>query len=143
MRIHPSEDGGPGLGLCSEADVVRLVETFYLRVRRDDLLGPFFEARVRDWAAHHSLLVAFWSSLLRGTRRFHGAPVSCHLGMAGLTEAMFLRWLILFRQTTADCDNEAMRREADAAALRMANHFWQRYQARQIPACAPTPLPVD
>lgn len=143
MRIHPSEDGGPGLGLCSEADVVRLVETFYLRVRRDDLLSPFFEARVRDWAAHHSLLVAFWSSLLRGTRRFHGAPVSCHLGMAGLTEAMFLRWLILFRQTTADCDNEAMRREADAAALRMANHFWQRYQARQMPACAPTPLPVD
>lgn len=143
MRIHPSEDGGPGLGLCSEADVVTLVETFYLRVRRDDLLGPFFEARVRDWAAHHSLLVAFWSSLLRGTRRFHGAPVSCHLGMAGLTEAMFLRWLILFRQTTADCDNEAMRREADAAALRMANHFWQRYQARQMPACAPTPLPVD
>ncbi|WP_203323750.1 group III truncated hemoglobin [Pseudoxanthomonas beigongshangi] len=143
MRIHPPEDGGPGLGLCSEAEVVRLVETFYLRVRRDDLLGHFFEKRVRDWAAHHSLLVAFWSSLLRGTRRFHGAPVGCHLGMAGLTEAMFLRWLALFRQTTADCGNEAMRHEADDAALRMANHFWQRYQARQLPTVVPSPLPVS
>ncbi len=143
MRIHPPEDGGPGLGLCSEAEVVRLVETFYLRVRRDDLLGPFFEKRVRDWAAHHSLLVAFWSSLLRGTRRFHGAPVGCHLGMAGLTEVMFLRWLALFRQTTADCGNEAMRHKADDAALRMANHFWQRYQARQLPTVVPSPLPVS
>jgi len=137
MRIHSPENGGPGLGLCSEAEVVQLVEAFYLRVRRDDLLGPFFDAHVRDWTAHHSLLVAFWSSLLRGTRRFHGAPVSCHLAMPGLTEAMFRRWLALFRQTTAGCGNEAMRREADDAALRMANHFWQRYQARRMPGQAP------
>ena len=102
-----------------------------------------FEARVRDWAAHHSLLIAFWSSLLRGTRRFHGAPVSCHLGIPGLTEAMFLRWLVLFRQTTAECGNEPMRREADDAALRMANHFWQRYQVKRICLGEPMPLPAE
>ncbi len=143
MRIPSLEDGGPGLGLCSEAEVIELVERFYLRVRRDELLGPFFEARVRDWAAHHSLLVAFWSSLLRGTRRFHGAPVSCHLGIPGLTEAMFLRWLVLFRQATAECGNEPMRREADDAALRMANHFWQRYQVKRICLGEPMPLPAE
>lgn len=144
MRIQtPTDVSGPGLWLCSEAEVVKLVEAFYLRVRRDDLLGPVFEARVRDWSAHHSLLVAFWSSLLRGTRRFHGAPVSCHLAIPELTEALFLRWVALFRQTTAECGNEAMCREADEAALRMANHFWQRCQARRMPMRPPTPLHMD
>ncbi|MGN6224878.1 group III truncated hemoglobin [Pseudoxanthomonas sp.] len=142
MRFPSPEDaGGAGPWLCSEAEVTRLVETFYARVRQDDLLAPIFDARVKDWAAHQSLLVAFWSALLRGTRRFHGAPVSRHLELPGLTEQAFLRWLDLFRRTTAECGNEAMRREADDAALRMANHFWQRYQLRGISPGEPAPLP--
>lgn len=78
--------------------------------------------------------------MLRGTRRFHGAPVSRHLEMPGLTETLFLRWLDLFRETTAACGNPALQAEADDAALRMANHFWQRYQRQWNPGAESPPL---
>ncbi len=142
MRFPPSEEEGTpqGLHLCSEQEIIALVDRFYARVRQDSLLAPLFEAHVKDWNWHHAHLVAFWSALLRGTRRFHGAPVSRHLEMPGLSEPLFVRWLQLFRQTTADCGNPALQAEADDAALRMANHFWQRYQRRWNPSAEFQPI---
>lgn len=144
MRFPPDEDDPgctKGLRLCSEQEIIRLVDDFYARVRADDLLGPMFERHVTDWNWHHAHLVAFWSAMLRGTRRFHGAPVSRHLEMPGLTEALFVRWMELFRKTTAACGNPELQAEADDAALRMANHFWQRYQRQWNPAGEAPPLP--
>lgn len=147
MRFSPSDDPAPekpaGLRLCSEEEVVQLVESFYARVQRDPLLAPVFEAYVRDWTWHKAHLVAFWSAMLRGTRRFHGAPVSRHMELPGLSEPLFVRWMQLFRQSTAECGNPHLQAEADEAALRMANHFWQRYQQQQRPGREPEPLDMD
>ena len=30
----------------------RFVETFYARIRDDDMLGPIFDARIANWPAH-------------------------------------------------------------------------------------------
>ena len=69
----------PAADLCSEEEIDRLVRRFYGRVRTDELLGPVFEAHVDDWEAHMRHLVDFWSALLRGTRRFQGAPMQKHM----------------------------------------------------------------
>lgn len=133
----PSE---PGPMLCTEEEVARLVHDFYARVRQDAQLGPIFDARVHDWPAHLAQLTDFWSAMLRGTRRFRGAPVPKHMAVPGLSAGLFLRWLELFGQTTADCGNPAMRREADAMAQSIADNLWQRYQADRDPFAAPQPL---
>lgn len=78
----------------SEALIARLVETFYGRVRQDDLLGPIF-ARVRDWDDHLARLRDFWSSVVLSTGRYRGQPMRVHLPLT-LDGDHFDRWLNLF-----------------------------------------------
>ena len=124
----------PALTLCSEDEIDRLVRRFYGRVRQDGLLGPVFEAHVHDWEEHMQHLVDFWSALLRGTRRFLGAPMQKHMVIDELREELFERWLVLFRQTTAELGNTPMQRLADDAAERIAENFWRRFQMSRWPS---------
>ncbi|WMJ68651.1 group III truncated hemoglobin [Stenotrophomonas sp. 24(2023)] len=124
--------------LCSEAEVTRLVHDFYARVRLEERLGPVFDAHVHDWPAHLAQLVDFWSAMLRGTRRFKGAPMSKHMAI-DLDRDLFDRWLALFRQTTAECGNPGMQQLADEVAARIGDTFWKRYQMLRWPQVA---LPI-
>ncbi len=66
--------------------------------------------------------------MLRGTRRFSGAPVQRHNALPGLDAAMFERWLALFAETTAGLGNQAMQRLADEMAQRVAANLQARYR---------------
>ncbi|MHC9086781.1 group III truncated hemoglobin [Luteimonas sp. RIT-PG2_3] len=127
----PSSPRPPGPDLCSEAEVTRLVHAFYARVRADAQLGPVFEAHVDDWPMHLATLVDFWSAMLRGTRRFRGAPMQRHMVIDGMEAALFRRWLALFAQTTAELGNSDLQQQADDMAARIADTFWQRYQLQR------------
>lgn len=81
--------------------LTRLVHRFYAKIRADHVLGPIFEARISDWAAHLDRMVAFWSSVALMTGRYHGAPVPAHLGLP-VEWQHFERWLTLFRETAAE-----------------------------------------
>lgn len=123
----------PSLALCSEQEVTRLVHDFYARVRQEPRLAPIFTARVEHWDAHLAQLVDFWSAMLRGTRRFSGAPMPKHMAMDELDRDLFDRWLQLFRQTTAESGNVPMQRLADDVATRIADTFWRRFQMLRWP----------
>ena len=133
----PHDAPSPGPDLCTEDEVTALVHSFYARVREDARLGPVFSAHVDDWPAHLAQLVDFWSAMLRGTRRFRGAPVQRHNALPGLDAAMFARWLALFRQTTARLGNPRMQALADDLAARTAATLQARYRV-----AAETPNPV-
>src|SRR5690606_26113057 len=62
-----------------EAMIQALVHGFYDRVRRDDLLGPVFEAHVDDWTPHLERMCEFWSSVALMSGRYHGRPMPKHL----------------------------------------------------------------
>ena len=130
----------PGPDLCTEEEVTRLVHEFYAQVRLDPALGPIFESAVHDWPAHLAQLVDFWSAMLRGTRRFRGAPLQKHQALPGLDAALFQQWLLLFRQTTAALGNPPMQREADAMARQIADNVWQRYPSARDPLGTPQSL---
>ena len=84
----------------TDADLQRLVDTFYARVRQDDRIGPVFNAAVDDWPEHLERLGAFWSSVMRTTGRYKGSPLAAHMPHAQAIEPrMFDRWLELFRET--------------------------------------------
>lgn len=113
--------------LCTEEEVQRLVHRFYAQVRQDPELGPIFEAHVHDWPSHLSTLVDFWSSALRGTARFRGAPLPKHMALP-LTADLFGRWLAIFRRTTAGLGNAALEERANDLAQRIAASFWYAYR---------------
>lgn len=115
--IHPRV--GPGVAAGVTEEMIRdVVHAFYARVRRDSLLGPVFERVIGDgWDEHLEKLCDFWSSVLLMTGRFKGAPMVAHARIAEIGPDHFMRWLALFRQTTAElCPPPA----ADLFALKAA-----------------------
>ena len=125
----------PDPQLCSEEEIAELVRRFYARVRGDAQLGPIFNARVHDWDAHQAKLCDFWSSALRGTRRFRGTPMPVHAALPGLTAELFGHWLQLFDATLATLPNAALRARAGELAHRIADSLWYGYQlANHAPA---------
>lgn len=93
----------PADAAITEPALARLVETFYGRVRQDDLVGPLFNDAVGDWPAHLAKLADFWSSVMLTSGRYKGNPVVKHLKhLARITPEMFDRWLAIWRETTAE-----------------------------------------
>lgn len=88
-----------------DADYIdHFVETFYARVRDDDLLGPIFAERIADWPAHLARMKAFWRSVLHNSGEFSGNPMLKHLVIPGLDLTHFSRWLDLFYATLRDAE---------------------------------------
>ena len=91
----------------TEAMIERLVHAFYDKVRADAMLGPIFDARIRDWGPHLKQMCAFWSSVALMTGRYHGTPMVKHAPLP-VDAAHFDRWLELFEQTAREvCPGEA------------------------------------
>jgi len=92
----------------TEAMIERLVRAFYDKVRADEVLGPIFEARIRDWGPHLQQMFAFWSSVALMTGRYHGTPMVKHMRLP-VDAGHFDHWLALFEQTAREvCPPEAV-----------------------------------
>ncbi len=106
----------------TEDAIVRLVDTFYAKVRRDPVLGPIFGAAIADtaWPAHLQKMYAFWSSVMLGSGRYKGNPVEVHERVAGIEPALFDHWLDLFEQTAAELFAPAPAEVFAAKARRIA-----------------------
>jgi hemoglobin len=85
----------------SEEMIETLVHAFYAKVRRDSVLGPIFEARIKDWGPHLAQMCAFWSSVALMTGRYHGTPMAKHLPLP-VDAGHFDRWLGLFEETARE-----------------------------------------
>ena len=126
--------------LCTEQEVVLLVNTFYARVKHDPLIGPVFDQHIQDWPTHLEKMVDFWSSLLRGTARFRGMPMVTHSRLEGIAPEHFQRWLELFRQTTHDLENAGLRERANDLSSRIAQSLWHGYQMNRLTEALPLSL---
>jgi hemoglobin len=86
----------------TEERIRAVVVEFYRRARRDDRLGPVFEAHVGDWCTHLGRMTDFWSAALLRTGRYSGRPVERHREIEGLDAGHFDRWVELFEETVRD-----------------------------------------
>ncbi|HEX7790795.1 MAG TPA: group III truncated hemoglobin, partial [Afipia sp.] len=109
----------PGL---TEENIARLVATFYGRAREDDLIGPIFNAQVKDWNHHIAQISDFWSSMLLKTGRYDGRPMRPHL-MLPLTAEHFDRWLALFETTAREIFDGDVSEAFMISARRIADSF--------------------
>lgn len=83
--------------------ISHLVDTFYGRIREDDILGPIFAEGVKDWSNHLPTMKRFWSSVALNTGNYSGKPVPAHLKLIHMVKPDdFARWLVIFRQTLID-----------------------------------------
>ncbi len=59
-------------------DVSLLINTFYKKIRKDEILGPIFNGIITEWDAHLVLLTDFWETQLFLKRKYLGNPVTAH-----------------------------------------------------------------
>ncbi|WP_246329545.1 group III truncated hemoglobin [Chthonobacter rhizosphaerae] len=125
VRAAPGPAGPAVVDGVDEERIRLLVERFYGAARRDDLLGPVFAAAVPDerWPQHLETIRAFWSSALLRTGGYGGRPLPAHLGLPGLEDAHFLRWLALFQEAARQTFGPEAASAVVERAERMANSF--------------------
>ncbi|EMR04425.1 group III truncated hemoglobin [Cesiribacter andamanensis] len=83
----------------SPADVKLMVDTFYLKVQADALLGPVFnDIAQTDWDTHLPIMYTFWENLLLGTARYNGRPFPKHAPLP-IDPNHFMQWINLFEAT--------------------------------------------
>ncbi len=91
----------PGPFGLDEDRLTELVHAFYARVRRDDHIGPLFNAAVEDWDDHLDRLSRFWSAVMLTSGRYKGSPMTAHRQhAASITPTMFDRWLAIWSEVT-------------------------------------------
>lgn len=114
----------------TEQQLRMLVESFYARVREDELIGSLFNDAIQDWPEHLEQLTAFWSSVMLTSGRYKGSPLAAHQRHADrMKPSMFVRWLEIWRRTAREVlepsDAEAViaRAERIAESLQLGLFF--------------------
>lgn len=100
-----------------------MVDSFYTKVRADELLGPVFEGIIQErWPAHLEKMYRFWQTVLLAEHTYMGSPFAPHAAMP-VEKEHFERWVGLFRQTVDEQFEGPKAEEAKWRAERMAEMF--------------------
>lgn len=104
-------------------DVKQLVDTFYDKVRKDELLAPVFNERIQDrWPAHLQKMYTFWQTILLGEHTYYSSPFPPHAELP-VDSSHFHQWLQLFNETLEELFVGQIAEEAKWRAARMAEMF--------------------
>jgi hemoglobin len=107
--------------IANREDVVLFVNSFYEKVKTDELLAPKFEHL--DWPKHLPIMYNFWSSMLLGDQSYQGNPFQKHVALS-IEAIHFDRWLKLFTQTIDEHFAGAKAEETKSRAQSIAG-VWQ------------------
>jgi hemoglobin len=91
------------MDISTREDIVRLVDSFYEKVKRDELIGSLFTTVFNvNWGRHLPVMYDFWQNMLFYTGSYSGNPLESHRRLHQvfpLKEEHFNRWVVLFTET--------------------------------------------
>jgi hemoglobin len=109
-------------------DVRLLVDTFYNKVKQDDLLSAIFNDVIQDrWPEHLEKMYRFWQTILLDEYTYFGSPFPPHAQLP-VTRSHFERWMELFSATIDELFDGEKAKEAKWRAGRMAEMFHHKIQ---------------
>ncbi|NER14028.1 globin [Leptobacterium flavescens] len=120
----------------SREDVFLLITTFYGRIRKDELLGPFFNKHIHDWESHFERLTDFWETNLFFVKKFKGNPLQKHQEVDTahdhkISEYHFGIWLNHWFQTLDELFEGENTEKAKARARNMGSFMYlQMFKSR-------------
>mgnify|MGYP001557061758 CR=1 FL=1 len=113
---------------AGRALIIQLVHAFYADVRADPILGPTFDAVIRDrWGPHLARMVEFWCTVMLETRSFKGNVFARHMAVPGVTPRHFSRWLAYWFSRTNEFFLPAAAVVLQRAALGIAKMLYRGY----------------
>ena len=89
--------------IANRDDIILLVNTFYEKVKRDNVIGYIFNdvAKV-NWEKHLPVMYDFWENVIFFTGAYTGNPMTAHKQLhqkTPLNAEHFQEWIKLFTQT--------------------------------------------
>ncbi len=104
-------------------DIRNLVDSFYDKVREDEILGPIFIEKIGErWPEHLARMYAFWQTILLHEHTYFGSPFPPHARLP-IEKEHFDRWLDLFHMTIDENFDGEKAIEAKWRAGKMAEMF--------------------
>ena len=89
--------------LENKADIEVLINSFYDKVRADDMIGFIFDEIIgNDWSHHLPVMYDFWNMVLFSKAGYAGNPTRKHVELdkkIQLKKEHFDRWLVLWNET--------------------------------------------
>ena len=84
-------------------DIIKLVDKFYEKVVKDDIIGHIFNEVVHvDWKAHLPRMYDFWENILFYSGNYSGSPMVVHKELhqkSPMNQQHFQHWNDLFSET--------------------------------------------
>lgn len=109
-------------------DIKLLVDTFYDKVRQDELLADIFNERIENrWADHLEKMYRFWQTVLLEDHTYYGSPFAPHANMP-IGRDHFEQWIKLFQNTVDELFEGEKANEAKWRAGKMAEMFQYKIQ---------------
>jgi len=103
-------------------DIKLLVNTFYGRVQKDELIGPIFASKITDWTPHLEKMYRFWQTILLHEHTYSGSPFPPHATLP-IAQSHFDVWLGLWCATVDEFFEGANAEEAKNRGKIMAQLF--------------------
>lgn len=104
-------------------DIQNMVDSFYEKVRKDELLGSIFNSVIQDkWDIHLKKMYTFWETVLLDEHTYYGSPFPPHAKLP-VEKKHFDRWISLFISTVNELFNGVKADEAVHRATNMAKMF--------------------
>jgi len=113
----------------TQENIRRLVLSFYAKLIKDDIVGPFFIAKLGDdmssehWQEHLETIVGFWISLALGNPKYTGSLFLPHTKLGELKRETFEQWLKLFSETLDEVYIKPIAEKFHERAMIIAGNF--------------------
>jgi hemoglobin len=110
----------------SYEDIKKVIDEFYNRVQKDDLIGPVFLERIPgDWQLHLTIMYDFWYTVLFAKAAYRGQPFIKHATLP-IHKEHFDRWIALFHQTIDELYTGKITEDAKQRAVKMSLLFEEK-----------------
>ena len=109
-------------------DIKLLVDSFYGKVREDDLLADIFNNKIEDrWPQHLEKMYRFWQTVLLDQHTYYGSPFLPHANLP-VVEEHFAIWIKLFTETVDELFEGEKATQAKWQGQRMAEMFHSKIE---------------
>ena len=109
-------------------DIKLLVDSFYDKVKEDEILADIFNNKIQDrWPQHLEKMYTFWQTVLLEEHTYYGSPFMNHAQLPVDVEH-FERWLQLFYGTVDDLFEGEKATRAKWQGQRMAEMFHSKIE---------------
>lgn len=107
----------------SRDNIELLVNSFYDKVKKDELIGFIFHDIIgEDWSHHLPIMYQFWETVLMGKAGYTGNPIQKHVIIdkkIKLLPVHFERWQQLWNETVSELFNGPIADDAKKKAASM------------------------